>query len=536
MNKIKLYLFKHRLLSILSPRKDRSAQLLSVSEASDLFHFPFTRVTQTENIIKNYSKELPAPVSLKQDTIFDVVFAKNTYGGEETLIGVTVDQRARHMVVFGGTGNGKTTLILEMIKQDMINGKGIGFIDPHGDAAEKAVMLVPKEREKDVVYVDPFDIDRPVALNLMELTPGLSVNDTLREKERIAESIVSLFRRVCSNEFSQAGNNAFRIEHILLNTIYTAFYIKDCTLFTIYDLLEDPELLKQTVSRVDNERLQKFWKNEYGRAGDYQIVKMVAPITARIGKFLNSEAARRIFEQPHSSIDFDKLMDGKKILIFNLSKGKLGENISQVLGTAIITKIQLAAMRRANIPEDDRVPFFLYVDEFQNYATKSFVDMLAEARKYKLNIIIVEQSTSQQQEQSLISNILANTSIVICFRTGNPEDEKILLGQFGGFVKEGEIMNLPWFHFFIKVYAQFPQEPFSGETIPSKIKYDKEKLERIIKMSQEKYTTLYTTPKTAVKQELKDSKIDDGSERRVKENKINGTVRYKAKSKSGLPV
>lgn len=532
MNPLRSFTFKNRLLSIKTPHKGRYAQLLSVSEMADLFHFPFAQVAQTENLVKSYSKELPAPISLKQDIEFDVVFAKNTYGGSTTMIGLTKEQRARHMVVFGGTGNGKTTLILEMMGQDIKNGKGIGFIDPHGDAAEMALLLVPKDREEDVVYIDPDDIDKPFAINLMELNPNLSVNDSLREKERIAESIVSLFRRICSSEFSKAGNNAFRIERILLNTIYTAFTIKDCTLFTIYDLLVDPALLKETVGRLQNVRLQKFWKNEFGRAGDFQVVKMVGGVTARIDRFLNSEAARRILEQPHSTIDFDWIMDNKKILICNLSKGKLSEDISQVLGTTIITKIQLAAMRRAHIPEDKRVPYYLYVDEFQNYATQSFVEMLSEARKYKLNIIIVEQSTSQQQEHNMINTILANAAIVVCFRTGNPEDEKIMLGQYRSFVKEGEIMNLPWFHFFIKIYSKIPQEPFSGETIPVKVHFDKAKIERIINMSREKYGTDYNANKLIqVQQTIKEEK----SNRTDNEPKKDTSYRYKAHSKGGLP-
>lgn len=473
--------------------------ILSTSEISDLYHFPYTDTTKTENIVKSYSSELPAPLLLKQDRDFDVVIGMNIYGGEELPIGLTFEQRQRHMVVFGGTGNGKTTMLLHMLGQDMQNGKGLAFIDPHGDAARKALLLVPEDREDDVVWIDPDEIEKPLALNLLELTPGLTENQSLREKEQIAESIISLFRRICASEFSQAGGNAFRIEHVLRNAIYTAFTVKDCTLFTIYDLLEDPIFLKETVNKLTDVRLQKFWRNIYGKAGDYQQVKMVGGVIARIGRFLHSEAARRILEQPHSSLDFDDIMNNQKILLCNLSKGNLGEDISQVLGTTIITKIQLAAMRRAKVEEEDRVPFFLYVDEFQNYATEAFVEMLSEARKYKLHLIIVEQSTSQQNEKSLIGRILANVAIVICFRTGNPEDETIMLKQFGGFVKPGEIMNLPWFHFFIKIYAQVPQEPFSGKTVPIDVPNDKEKVNRIITLSQGKYTQKYV--KKTVKKE-----------------------------------
>lgn len=536
MNLIKSYLFKHRLISFRTPRQDKFAQLLSASEAADLFHFPFAQVTQTENLVKSYFQDLPAPISLKQDIELDVIFAKNNYGDHSTMIGLTQDQRARHMVIFGGTGNGKTTLILQMLKQDMENGKGIGFIDPHGDAAETALMFVPKDREDDVVWIDPDNIDKPLAINLMEVTPGLSVNQTLREKERIAESIVSLFRRICSSEFSKAGNNAFRIERILLNAIYTAFAVKDCTLFTVYDLLTDPVLLKETVMKLENVRLKNFWKNEFGKAGDYQIVKMVSGVTARIEKFLHSEAAKRILDNAHSTIDFDWIINNRKILICNLSKGNLGEDISQVLGTTIITKLQLATMRRAKIPEDDRVPFYLYVDEFQNYATDKFVEMLSEARKYKLNVIIVEQTTSQNHDRNLTNTILANVTTVICFRTGNPDDEKIMLGQFRGFAKEGDIMNLPWFHFFIKIYAKTPQEPFTGETIPLETKYDRKKIDRVIKRSDDKYTVVYN-PKKIEEKHQENSEVSEENESLTKEtqSQMQGSTRYKTKSKKGLP-
>lgn len=515
MNPFSWYAFKNRLISFKTPRKDKFAQILSLSEAADLFHFPFTRVTQTANLVKSYSNQLPAPISLKQGTIFDVTFGKNIYGDEETVIGLTEAQRARHMVVFGGTGNGKTTLILEMISQDMVNGKGLCFIDPHGDATYAILQMVPKKREEDVVWIDPDDIDFPFAINLMELTPGLSKNDALREKQQVSESIVSLFRRICATEFSGAGNNAFRIENTLLNAVYTAFYVPNCTLFTIYDLLEDPKFLKQVVARIEDIRLKTFWKNEFGRAGDYQIVKMIGGVTARIGKFLHSESARRIFEQPHSTLIFDQLMDSKKIIICNLSKGKLSEDITQVIGTAILTKIQLATMRRANIPEDERVPHYLYIDEFQNFATDYFVQMLSEARKYKLNIIIVEQSTAQQADKTIINTILANVAIVICFRTASPQDEDIILPQFQPQVKKGEIINLPWFHFFIKIYAQIAQEPFTGETIPSKIKIDKEKTKRIIEISREKYGNVYDEKNLIGSSNIED-KIDLDDEENTK--------------------
>ncbi|MDO8658924.1 MAG: type IV secretion system DNA-binding domain-containing protein, partial [Candidatus Levybacteria bacterium] len=452
--------FQKRLLSFVF---NSSPDLLSASEISDIYHFPFTNVTQTENIVKIHSKELPAPISLKKDPQeFDVVFAKNSYGGTETLIGLTKEQRIRHQYIIGATGSGKSTMLLSMIEQDIKNGKGICVIDPHGDLAEAVRNLVPEERIKDFIYINPDDLSYPIGINLLELTPGLDEDDALREKQFIMESVVSMFRKIFSDDMSGAGGGqAHRIEYILRNTILTAFTIPNATIFTIYDLLDDPEFRNKTIARIQNERLKKFWKYEFGKAGDYQRVKMVSGVTARIGRFLFSPSAQRMLEQEKSTINFDEILDSGKIVVCNLSRGRIGEDTAEVLGIMILNKIQLAALRRSRVEEKTRRPFYLYVDEFQHFATQSFIKMLSEARKYALNLIIAEQSTSQLSDRAMVFNILANVGTVVCFKSANPEDEKIMLPQFSPYVKETEIMNLPVFRFYMKISAISPEEPFS---------------------------------------------------------------------------
>ncbi len=476
--------FRKRLLSTVS---NQSSTLLSVSEVSSLFHFPFASTTQTENIAKVHSKDLPAPLSLKNDRDLDVVFAKNTYGGEETAIGLSKEERPRHTYILGATGTGKSTLMLSMINQDIQNGKGIAVVDPHGELAEAVLACVPKARTGDVIYFNPDDLEYPIGLNLMELTPGLSANDALREKEFIAESIISLFRKVFNDSLSASPH---RIEYILRNTIHTAFTLSNPTLFTIYDLLNDPAFRRQAIKNVTDDRLLKFWKNEFGKAGGYQQVKMISPITARIGRFLFSPSAKRILEQPKSTINFDQIMDTKKILICNLAKGRLGEDTAQVLGIMILNKIQLAALKRTRIEASKRVNFYLYVDEFQHFATPSFVGMLSEARKYKLNIVIAEQSTSQQDNSNLTNVILANVGTIVMFKSANPDDEKLILPQFHPYIKKGEISNLPAFHFYIKIGALNPEEPFSGVTIPLDLK-DILYIDLVIQSSRDKYAIVY---------------------------------------------
>lgn len=485
IDKIRDLTFRKRLLSLLF---NSSSSILSVSEISDLYHFPFTTITQTENIVKIHSKELPAPLSLKQTTDFDVTFAKNTYAGTETLIGLTKEERVRHMYVIGATGTGKTTMLLSMINQDLKNNKGVAIVDPHGDLAEAAINCIPEERIKDLIYFNPIDIKHPIGINLLELTPDLSEDEALLEKEIICESVISLFRKV----FGEAmASHPHRIEYILRNTIHTAFTLDNPTLFTIFDLLNNPVFQNKAIQGLKDENLKNFWKYEFGKAGDYQKVKMVSPVTARIGRFLFSPSAKRILEQQRSTINFDEILDNGKILICNLSKGNIGEDTSEVMGIMILNKIQLAALKRAKREQKTRRHFYLYVDEFQNFATPSFVQMLSEARKYGLALTMAEQSTSQQKDKNLVQIVLANAGTVVTFRSANPQDEDLLLPQYRPYIDYGEITNLPSFHFYMKMAAIKPEEPFSGVTMPVIITEDRGKRERLIQASRDQYAIVY---------------------------------------------
>ncbi len=500
-----LFLFKNRL------HRFFNKSFLSVAEVADIYHLPFTSTTKTENLVKQQSKELAPPLSLKQADELDVYFGQNNYGGIITKIGLNADERRRHMYIIGATGVGKSTLLLSMIKQDMDNNKGIAVLDPHGDLIEKILNVVPSGRIDDLIYFNPDDVANPIAINLLELTPGLSEDDSLKEKEFIAESIISLFHKIYSDKFSGP-----RMEYILRNTIYTAFMVPGCTLFTVYKLLTNTPYQRSITNFLDDENLSDFWKFEFGKAGDFQKVQMISPITNKIGRFLFSPTAKRILEQPKSSINFDEIMDSGKILLANLSKGKLGEDTSELFGVMLMTKIQLAALKRARVDEKKRKDFYLYVDEFQNFATPSFAQILSEARKYKLNAILAHQTTSQIEDKSLINITLANTGTVICFRTANPEDEKLLLPQFYPYVVQGEIASLPSFHFYTKINALTSEEPFSGETVPVNFSIDKEKVKEVIEASRKNYAVAYkktkeekivSTPKIIKKQKAKQDSL-----------------------------
>ena len=513
------YVSKKRLLSfrqrsVSSGLFSRQNPILSTSELSDIYHFPYTDTTKTEDIVKTLSPELPAPLFLKTGKKLDVIFARNNYGNSTTDIGLTDDERARHVYLLGRTGSGKSTIIYHMAKEDIQRGRGIAVIDPHGDLAEALLATVPDERINDLIYFNPFDLKYPIRINLLELPEGLEDDELELEKELVTESVISVFRRIFSKE---EYVNAHRIEYILRNTIYTSFAVPDRTLFTIYKLLTNQDFRKKVVNTLDDENLKDFWNNEFGKASSWQIVKMISGVTAKVGRFLYSPTAKRIIEQPKSTISFDEILDQQKILICNLSEGKIGEDTAQVLGLTIIAKIHQAALRRARIESSERKPFYLFVDEFQNFATTSFTRILSGGRKFGLRLTLAEQSSAQQQDRQVVNVILANTGTVICFATASPLDEQMMESQFSPHVSRHDLTNLPKYRFYIKMSATNPEEPFSGETLPIDAKKDTKKIEKIIEASRKNYASVYQKPKP--KQIVKVPKKVNQSDRNTKGKK-----------------
>ena len=472
-------------------RLDGTPLVLTSSEVGALYHFPSKGGAEIEDLSKVRTRDLPAPLALKNNENLDVVFGKSTYGNLSYDIGLTDDDRSRHVYMIGQTGSGKTTIIYHMAKDDINKGRGLAVVDPHGDLAEDLLNIIPDKRIDDLVYFNPFDIKHPVGLNLLELTEGLDDDELELEKELVCESVISIFRRVF---FKDESIDAHRIEYILRNTIYTAFTIPNHTIFTVYNLLNDASFRKPAIKNLTDENLLNFWKNEFGKAGDYQLVKMASGVTAKVGRFLFSPIAKRILEQPKSTINFDEILNKSKILICNLAEGKLGEDTSQLLGATVIAKIHQATVRRIRSEYSTRKPFYLFVDEFQNYATNSFTKLLSGGRKFGLRITIAEQSTAQQQNRNIVNVILANTGTVICFRTASPIDEEMILAQFAPALTHGDVGNLPRFQFYMKVSASEPLEPLSGKTIPIAAHKDQAKIQRLIAASRKNYTTKYSKP------------------------------------------
>lgn len=491
LNRLSFYQ-KLRLLSI----KNRSlvtskTSILSVIELASLYHFPNYSSDTTEDLVKTHSKELPAPLSVK-NADFDVVFGRSNGSETSVDIGLTDEDRSRHVYILGQTGTGKSTIIFHMAKDDIQKNRGVAIIDPHGDLAEDLLKTIPENRIKDCVYLNPFDLAYPVGINILELTPGLSDDDLAHEKELVCEGVISIFRRIFSNDEKA---NAHRIEYILRNAIYTAFSVSNATIFTVYELLNNPKFQKTVVKKLDDENLKNFWKNEFGKAGNFQIVKMVSGVTAKIGRFLFSPSAKRILEQPTSTISFDEIIDSEKILICNLAEGKLGEDTSQLLGTTILAKIQQAAMRRVIQQASNRRPFYVFVDEFQNFATSSFTKLLSGGRKFGLRMTIAQQTTAQQENDNVTNVILANTGTVVCFRTASPVDAKLIGSQFQPYVGISDINSLPRYNFYMRLAAVEPEEPFSGVTMPIKVRENNEVVSNVIESSRSIYAIEYIPSK-----------------------------------------
>jgi hypothetical protein len=271
---------------------------------------------------------------------------------------------------------------------------------------------------------------------------------------------VSVLRKV----FADDDANAHRIEAMLRNTIRTAFTTEAPTLFTCLELLRNTEYRNKVVAKLTDSHLKDFWREEFGKAGDMQRVSMGKGLTSRLDRFDSSQFVKRMMSQVNSTISFEDIIDSGKILICNFSTD-MGEDTSTLFGTTVLAKLKIAAERRSTQPEAERKPFYVYVDEFQNFATTPFVKMLSASRKYKLFLTIAEQSTAQQEEQRLTEAILANVSTIVCFGLGSTADERLLVGRFEPWLKQGDLLNQPAYNFYVRVKAEEPMEPVSGETI-----------------------------------------------------------------------
>jgi len=399
-------------------------------------------------------------------------FGMTNYRNQNRKFGVKLDDRRRHMYIIGKTGMGKTTILENMVLNDIYAGHGVGLVDPHGDFAEKILDYIPANRVNDVVYFNPSDVDYPIGFNILETVKP-------EHKHLVASGLMGVFKKIWPDVWSA------RMEYILNNTILALMDFPDATLLGINRLLADEDYRNRVVRTLKDPVVKAFWLNEFASYNDRYKQEAVAPIQNKIGQFLSASIIRNIVAQVKSSIDIRSIMDTRKIFIMNLAKGRIGEDSSRLLGGMLITKLQLAAMERVDMPEKDRKDFFLYVDEFQNFATESFANILSEARKYRLDLIMAHQYM-EQLDELVMAAVIGNVGSTITFRVGST-DAEILAKEFAPTFVEEDLVNLPKFQIYLKLMIDgVSSRPFSAMTLPP-IASSTGNAEKVIKSSRERY-------------------------------------------------
>jgi CxxC-x17-CxxC domain-containing protein len=402
-------------------------------------------------------------------------FAETTFRNQKKKFGIKTDDRRRHMYIIGKTGMGKTAMLRNMAIQDIQNGQGIGFVDPHGEVAEELLDLIPSDRINDVVYFNPGDLEWPIAFNIMEKVG-------LEYRHLIASGLMAVFKKIWPDVWSA------RMEYILNNSILALLEYPDSTLLGVNRMLSDSDYRKKVITQITDPVIKSFWTKEFARYTDRYTVEATAAIQNKIGQFISTPLIRNIIGQVKSTINMREIMDKGKILILNLSKGKIGEDSSLLLGSLLITKLQLAAMSRVDIPEQERKDFYLYVDEFQNFATRSFVNILSEARKYRLALILGHQYITQMEDE-VKNAVFGNIGTLISFRVG-AEDAEYLEKEFSPEITTTDLVNLAKYNIYLKLMIDgLAGRPFSAQTLAPLKAPEQSNKEKIIKTSQERYGT-----------------------------------------------
>lgn len=381
-----------------------------------------------------------------------IVLGQTNFRNSNKAFGIKTDDRRRHLYAIGKTGMGKTNFLEFMTIQDIRNGHGLCVVDPHGDYAEMMLDYIPDHRIKDVVYVDPSDLDFPIAFNVLE-----KVDE--RYKHLVASGLVGVFKKIFADSWGP------RLEYILRNSILSLLDTEDATMLGITRLLVDKKYRRDVVRQITDPVVKSFWIDEFENYNDKMRTEAVSPIQNKVGQFLSSSIIRNIVGQPKSTINIEDIMNEGKILILNLAKGKIGEDISALLGAMIITKIQLAAMARQSIPESERRDFYLYVDEFQNFATGAFATILSEARKYRLNLIVAHQYVAQMEE-TVRDAIFGNVGTLSIFRIG-ADDAHAFERELAPEYTETDLVNLTKYNNAMKLMIDgVASSAFSASTLP----------------------------------------------------------------------
>lgn len=460
-------------------RRPRSSKvILNTEELASVFHLPDASV-ETPNIVWSRARKGEPPANLPV-TSGDVdhgdltIFAQTDFRHEERKFGIKQADRLRHTYVIGKTGMGKSTMLSNMAIDDIRSGRGLAVVDPHGDLIETILQYVPNRRANDVILFNPADRDFPVALNMLE-----AVDQSY--KNLVASGLIAVFYKMYANSWGP------RLEHILRNTILALLDAPDSTLLGIPRMLTDKQYRERIKKTISNPTVAMFWEKEFPQIETSRSsADSLGAIQNKVGQFLSSPIIRNIVGQTQSTIDLRAAMDSNKIILVNLSKGLIGEDTSALLGSMLITKIQLAAMSRSDVPEADRVPFYLYVDEFQNFATSSFATILSEARKYKLGLTMANQYIAQMPED-VRDAVFGNVGTLISFAVG-ATDAKYIAQEFNPTFSEEDLVHLDKYNIYLRMTIDgINSEPYSATTLPLPVNSSNNQ-EKVLRLSRERYS------------------------------------------------
>lgn len=456
------------------PRRFRCRpSLLSSEEIATLWHPP-TATVQTPRLAAIESREFSPPAELPPaGSEGTATIGVAVYRSRETLFGMKLDDRRRHLALLGKTGMGKSTLLERLASSDIVAGRGVALIDPHGDLADHLLTTVPKRRTNDVLYFDAGDRAFPVAFN--PLSAG-----RFEDRPLVASGVISAFRKLYPEFWGP------RLEHIFRNVLLALLELPDSSLLSAVRMLGDARFRTEVIARVRDPAVRAFWTQEFAAMHPKFQTEAIAPIQNKVGQLVTSPILRCILGQPKSAIDLRKIMDSGQVLIVNLSKGRIGEDASNLLGSLLISTIQLAAMARADVPEASRRDFFCYVDEVQNFATESFATILSEARKYRLSMIVANQYLAQLDDSTLHA-LFGNLGTLIAFQAG-VKDAEILAEQLGQELTTQDLLTLPRYHAYARLLIDgMPSRPFSLRTLPQEETSDPERSAVIRRVSRHRY-------------------------------------------------
>lgn len=459
------------------PLFNRNTSILNTEEMATIFHLP-NKTVETHHIEWLNAKNAPAPSQIATSGLF---LGKSVYRGDVRNVFISQDDRRRHMYIIGKTGTGKSEFLKEMILQDIEAGRGVCAIDPHGEFVEDVLQLMPPERADDVIYFNPSDLDRPMGMNMMEA-------DTEEQRHFVVSSIIGLMYKLYDPH--RTGIIGPRFEHAIRNAMLTIMYHPGSTFIELVRCLTDAKYVEELLPEVKDPIVRRYWTDQIAQTSDFHKSEVLDYIVSKFGRFVTNKTMRNIIGQPHSAFNFRQAMDEQKIILCNLSKGILGEEDAKFLGLILVPKVLTAAMSRQDMDMAKRNDFYLYVDEFQNYATEDFAVILSEARKYRLNLVVANQFVGQIDED-VKNAVFGNVGTMVSFRVGVP-DANFLQHEYAPVFNELDLTNVEKYHVYIKtIVGNEPVPPFSMSLLKDmdkvKARMNPKQAEMIKQLSRLKY-------------------------------------------------